>query len=62
MKNAEKEIERERSRALADVKEEIAVLAMMAAEKIIEKELDAEGQNQIVENILKEAGASGWQN
>ena len=62
IKQAEVEIERERSKAVADIKGEIAALVVMAAERIIEKELDAEGQTQIVDNILKEAGASGWQN
>ena len=61
-KQAETDIERERNKAMAEAKDEIAMLAVMAAEKIIEKELDADGQAQVVDNILKEAGASGWQN
>ena len=38
------------------------MLAVMAAEKIIEKELDDVGQTQIIDSILDEAGAAGWLN
>jgi ATP synthase F0, B subunit len=62
LQKAEAEIERQKILAVEEAKEQIAMLAVMAAEKIIEKELDASGQTQLIDNILKEAGASGWQN
>ena len=59
---AQDEIARERDIAMEEAKDQIASIAVMAAEKIIEKELDASGQTEIIDNILKEAGASVWQN
>ncbi|MBQ3122887.1 MAG: F0F1 ATP synthase subunit B [Firmicutes bacterium] len=59
---ARAEIERDRSLAMEEARDQIAMIAIMAAEKIIEKELDGEAQTQIIDNILEEAGASGWQN
>ena len=61
--NAERDIERERERALADMKSEVTTLAIMAAAKIMEKDLEQTGeQEQIVDQIIKEAGKQGWQN
>lgn len=62
MRKAEQEIERQKEIAVSEAKEQIGMLAVMAAEKIIEKELDEQGQTQIIDSILDEAGASGWQN
>jgi hypothetical protein len=42
---------------------EVTTLAMMAAAKIMEKDLEQTGaQEQIVDQIIKEAGTQGWQN
>ena len=46
LQKAEAEIERQKILAVEEAKEQIAMLAVMAAEKIIEKELDASGDNQ----------------
>jgi F-type H+-transporting ATPase subunit b len=63
MQNAERDIERERARALADMKSEVTSLALLAAAKIMEKDLARTGeQEQIVDQIIKEAGTQGWQN
>jgi len=62
MLQAQKEIEREKSKALSDVREQIAVLALMAAEKIMEKELETTGQNVLIDQIIEQVGTSGWQN
>ena len=40
----------------------IEPLTASVIEKIIEKELDDVGQTQIIDSILDEAGAAGWQN
>ena len=60
--HAEKEIERERHNAESEMKEQIMSIAMLAAQKIMEKELSAEGNAEVVDKILKEAGKSAWQN
>jgi ATP synthase, F0 subunit b len=63
LQNAEKEIEREKAQALTDMREEISNLAFMAAEQIMQKELQKTGeQEKIVDEIIEEAGKSGWQN
>lgn len=59
---AQKEIERERIQAVAEMKQQLGALALMAAEKIMEKEIQVNGQDQIIEKVLEEAGASKWQN
>ena len=59
---AEEEIEREKRKALDDVRKQIGVLAVLAAEKILEKELDPAGQEQLIAGILDNAGQRAWQN
>lgn len=58
--DAEKEIERERANAMDDMKEQIALLSVYAAEKIIEKQIDAKEQQQIIDGIIEEAGKTTW--
>ena len=58
---AQTEIQREREMAMEEAKDQIADIAVLAAGRILEKELDAAGQAEIIDNILKEAGASTWQ-
>jgi F-type H+-transporting ATPase subunit b len=63
MTQAEKEIERQQTKAISEMKKEVGTLALMAAEKIMEKNLEDSGeQDEIIDKILKEAGTSGWQN
>lgn len=59
---AEKQIERERQKALAEMKQQVAALALLAAEKIVERDIAQIGQEQIVDEIIEQAGASQWQN
>jgi len=62
MMQAQREIEREKIKAVNDMREQIAGLAIYAAEKIIEKQLDSAGQEEIVQRIIEQAGTSEWQN
>ncbi|MDO4552671.1 MAG: F0F1 ATP synthase subunit B [Bacillota bacterium] len=59
---ARNEIQLEKTKALAEMKEQVADLAILAAEKILEKELDAAGQQTLITDIIEEAGRSQWQN
>ncbi|MEA3423793.1 MAG: F0F1 ATP synthase subunit B [Bacillota bacterium] len=68
-KNAEKtkndaigEIERERVKAINSLKEEVAEMAMLAASRVIEKELDDDGHRKLVNKFIGEVGDSKWQN
>lgn len=58
---AEIEIRKAKDKALSDMRGEITGLALMAAEKILEKEVETTGQEQIVDKIIEEAGVSRWQ-
>ena len=58
---AEKTIEKEKEKAMEDMKQEIAVLAVMAAEKIVEREIQRAGQEAIVEEVIRQARSNGWQ-
>lgn len=59
---AQREIERERIKAVSEMKEQIAGLAVYAAEKIIERQLDVSGQDEIIQRVIDQAGNSEWQN
>ena len=52
---AEKTIEKEKEKAMEEMKQEIAVLAVMAAEKIVEREIQRAGQEAIVEEVIRQA-------
>jgi F-type H+-transporting ATPase subunit b len=60
LQQASEQIESEKERALSDMREQIGMLAVYAAEKIIEKQLDPVGQQAIVDNALKEAETREW--
>jgi len=50
------EILLEKERALHSIKEQIANISVLIAEKIIEKELDDKGQTKLVEQFVKQVG------
>ena len=54
IKNAEREAELERERLAEEMREQIAMLALYTAEKIIEKKLDEPGQLQLLDEIIKQ--------
>ncbi len=59
---AEKEIEREKAKAFAEMKEQVAVMALMAAEQILEREVSLAGDEHLIDNIIEQVGAAEWQN
>jgi F-type H+-transporting ATPase subunit b len=60
VRRAGEQIEFEKESALAEMREQIGMLAVYAAEKIIEKQLDPAGQQTIIDNVLKEAESREW--
>ncbi len=58
---AERTIQVEREKATAEMRDEIASLALLAAEQIVEKEIQAEGQEAIIDEVLDKARSTGWQ-
>lgn len=62
IKQAEEEIQRLQARAVSDMKAQLGGLAIMAAEKILEKQLEVSGQEEYIAGVIEEAGKSLWQN
>ncbi|MDO4518628.1 MAG: F0F1 ATP synthase subunit B [Bacillota bacterium] len=60
--NAERTAELERERAMDEMRREIASMALMAAEKIIDKEIQVVGQDAIVDEVIETARSTQWQN
>ncbi|MDD4564030.1 MAG: F0F1 ATP synthase subunit B [Eubacteriales bacterium] len=58
----EAEIERLKKKSLEELRQEIGALAIFAAEKILEKELDHKEQQAVIGKIIDETGSSKWQN
>jgi len=61
MARAEAAIEKEKAAAMEEMREEIAALALMAAEKIVEHEIQKVGQEAIVDEVIRQARSRGWQ-
>ncbi|MDR0853398.1 MAG: F0F1 ATP synthase subunit B [Clostridiales Family XIII bacterium] len=59
-KQAEREIEREKKVAMETMKDQVALLAIYAAEKIIEQKLGEKEQQFIIDDIIKDASVGTW--
>lgn len=59
---AETAIQKEKEKAMIDMKHEIAALAILAAEKIVEHEIQKVGQEAVVDEIIRQARSTGWKN
>ena len=62
VQKARVEIEQEKESALVDVRDQISELALMMAEKIMEKDIEVNGQEQILDQVMEEVGTTKWQN
>ena len=62
IKQAEMDIEKEKLQAISEMKSQIASLAVLAAEKLLEQQLETYGQDELIDRIIKEAGSSAWRN
>lgn len=62
MEKAEQSIEREKEKAMEEMRQEIAALAVLVAEKIVEREIQRVGQEAIVDEVIRQARSKGWQN
>ena len=61
MAKTEKNIELEKAKAMEEMRQEIGTLALMAAEKIVGREIEGIGQEKIVDDVIDQARSSGWQ-
>ena len=60
IKKAEKDAEWEREKIAEEIREQVAMLAIYTAEKIIEKQLDEPNQMQLLDDILGQEGGEVW--
>ena len=58
---AEAAIEKEREKAMEEMRQEIAALAILAAEQIVEHEIRKAVQEAIVDEVIRQARSTGWQ-
>ena len=56
LKRAQEDAAREREQAFAELRQHVADLAVLAAERIIHRQLDSNAQRQLVNEFLAEAG------
>ncbi len=59
---AEVDIKREHEKALNALKDDIVSMAVMAASKIIEKEMDEASHKTFVQQFIDRVGDTKWQN
>lgn len=55
---AEENIERDKQRAVNEIKDEISEIVVMAASKVVEKEISAKDNEDIIAKFLSEVGAA----
>ena len=55
---AEENIERDKQRAINEVKDQISELVVMAASKVVEKEISAADNEEVISSFLSEVGAA----
>ena len=46
---------------MEEMRQEIGTLALMAAEKIVGREIEDIGQEQIIDDVINQARSGGWQ-
>ncbi len=61
LRQADEEIARNQQKAINDLRDEISEIAILAAEKIMQRELNDKSQNDMIEKLIEEAGNSKWQ-
>jgi len=58
LQHARQEIEREREQMLKDIRSQVAGLALSAASKVMEANMDTESNRKLVNKFIDEAGAA----
>lgn len=59
---AQVEIARDRQKVLNELKDEISGMAVMAASKIIQKDIDKTQHEKLINDFIQEVGEAKWQN
>jgi F-type H+-transporting ATPase subunit b len=58
----QKELEREKTKAINELKDEISSLAILAASKVVQKDLSKEDHENLIKDFIDEVGDAKWQN
>ncbi len=61
IEEAHRRIAAEEEKAVSALKKDVAVLAVLTAEQIMEKDLKKEDRQELVDKVLEEAGSGKWQ-
>lgn len=62
VKRAEEAAEIEKARAMDELRQEIADMVIMAAEQVVGREIEKEGHEAIIDDIIDKARNTQWQN
>jgi F-type H+-transporting ATPase subunit b len=60
--NAHRELERERVKAVNEIKGQISELTILAASKVVEKDLNEADHRELINKFISEVGETQWQN
>ncbi|EKE25466.1 MAG: f0f1 ATP synthase subunit B [uncultured bacterium] len=60
--NAHRELERERIKAVNELKDQISELTIMAASRVVEKDLNEADHRELINKFINEVGDVQWQN
>lgn len=61
-KKGEAQLKREKEQAVHSMKNEITEIAMMVAEKVIQKNLNQEKQSELIDEFINSVGDTKWEN
>ena len=62
MARAEEQIASEKKKAVNEIKDEIADIALMAASNVLEKKMDANDHSKLIDEFINKVGDGPWQN
>lgn len=62
MARAEEQIASEKKKAVNEIKDEIADIALMAASNVLEKEMDMKDHSKLIDEFIDKVGDGSWQN
>ena len=62
MDKAQIEIAREKQKVLNELKDEISNMAVLAASKVISKDIDKNDHEKLIHDFIQEVGEAQWQN
>ena len=55
---ANKDVEQERQKVMNEIKNDVSDIALLAASKVIEKDIDKSKHKELIDNFIKEVGES----